>query len=222
MKFLSSCGRMGLRMVCGLVLAGILAGCAGLQDDLSFSEEAPPVSSGATKAEDVNIVPAPPTEVSATDRFRVGDLVTVRFSGVQETIPIHEERIKEDGTITLHLIGSVIAAGKNAGELQKEIQERYQKYYRGLVVTIVSLDRFYYVGGEVKVPGRQPWVGELTVTQAIQSTGDFTDFANKKKVQLIRVDGSTVTVDCVKALRDPKLDLRVMPGDKVHVPRRWW
>lgn len=220
MKLLRNSWRAGLGMLGIAALAGLLTGCIGLQDEPSFTET-PAVTAPAAPAKDGGSA-APVAGSPITDRYRVGDLVTITFSGLQELIPPHEERIKEDGTITLHLIGSVIAAGKNAGELQNEIQERYQKYYRGLVVTVKALDRFFYVGGEVKTPGRQPWVGELTVTQAIQSAGDFTDFANKKRVQLTRVDGSTLIVNCVKALADPKLDVRVLPGDKVHVPRRWW
>ena len=58
--------------------------------------------------------------------------------------------------------------------------------------------------------------------KAIASAGGFTDFANKKKVKLTRVDGRTQTVNCVKALDNPSLDLEVYPGDKIHVPRRLW
>ncbi len=66
----------------------------------------------------------------------------------------HEETIKEDGTITLPLIGSVYAVGKTAGELQNEIYTNYvPKYYVRLTVTVKSGDRVYYVGGEVKSPG---------------------------------------------------------------------
>src|SRR5512137_1618558 len=43
---------------------------------------------------------------ASTDVFRVGDVVSVTFSGISEQIPAHEERIKEDGTITLFLIKS--------------------------------------------------------------------------------------------------------------------
>jgi protein involved in polysaccharide export with SLBB domain len=121
------------------------------------------------------------------------------------------------------MIGSVLAKGKTSGELQKEIQDKYvPKYYQRLVVTVKSMDSFYTVGGEVKMPGRQPWVGELTVTQGIQSAGDFTDFANKKKVQLVRANGTKIVVNCIKALENPNLDPKVLPGDKITVPRRWW
>ena len=83
-----------------------------------------------------------------------------------------------------------------------------------------SSTRFYYVGGEVKRPGAQPYLGKTTVTKAIQSAGDFTDFAKKTKVQVIRADGTTLRVNFNKAIDEPSLDPPIYPGDKLHVPRR--
>ena len=93
-------------------------------------------------------------------------------------------------------------------------------YFKFLTVTVVPKDQFYFVGGEVRSPNRFQYVGTTTVTRAIQSAGDFTDFARKTKVELIRVDGRIETVDCVKAWKNPSLDLQVFPGDTIKVPRR--
>jgi len=157
-------------------------------------------------------------------RLRIGDTVTVSLSGLPEEIPVHEESIKEDGTITMPDIGHIQAADRTAGELQNEILNLYvPKYYNHLTVTVKSPeDRVYYVGGEVHTPGRQLYVGETTVTKAIQSAGDFTDFANHKKVWLIRANGQRVKVNCDKALEDPSQDPAVYPGDQIHVDRRLW
>jgi polysaccharide export outer membrane protein len=161
--------------------------------------------------------------VKDADRFAVGDLVIVKFSGTIEQIPQHEERIKDDGTITLTHIGAVQAAGKTPGELQKEIHDRYvPDYYRRLTVVVTGEQRVYYVGGQVRAPGRQVYLGTTTVTKAIQSAGDFTDFGAKTRVELTRADGKTVKVNCVKAAKDAALDLPVYPGDKIHVPLRDW
>jgi len=199
----------------------MLAGCGTADNGWATFPE--PAATGPV------VAPGPDTSstngasaVVAVERFRIGDTVTVTFSGVEPPPPPHEERIKEDGTITLPMIGSVIAAGKTAGELQKEIQERYSRYYTRLTVTVKSLERFYYVGGEVRSPGRYPWLGELTVTQAIQSAGDFTDFARKTRVLLVRANGQTEVVNCRKAIENAELDPKVMPGDRIHVPRRFW
>lgn len=154
--------------------------------------------------------------------LNVGDQVTVIFSNVSSVaMPQHEERIKEDGNITLQLIGTVKAAGKTVGELQKEIQNAYvPKYYRNLVITVRSEDRFFYVDGEVKLPNRYLYAGEQTVLKAITTAGGFTDYASKTRVVLTRVSGEKITVDAKKAQKDPKYDLPVYPGDRIEVKRR--
>lgn len=216
-----SCG-LSLLGVCGMAV--VLAGCGSVpSDEPAFSDAPATVGSARTSTGTGTGAVATAPSPQRVGRFRVGDVVTVTFSGIEPPPAPHEERIKEDGSITLAMIGSVIASGKTTGELQKEIQDRYvPKYYLRLVVTVKSPDQVYFVGGEVRAPSSKLWFGEITVTQAIQSSGDFTDFANKKKVQLIRADGTTIIIDCKKALRDPSVDPKVMPGDKIHVPRSIW
>jgi hypothetical protein len=133
---------------------------------------------------------SPPPPAPSVGTFHVGDLVIVTFSGLSEGIPPHEERVKEDGTITLPQIGAVKAEGRTSGELQKDIRSKY-------------------------VDGRL-FSASLNIT-----AGDFNDFANRKKVTVTRVDGRQFTVNCVKAQRDPKLDLPIYPGDTINVPRTW-
>lgn len=211
----------GLVLVAGLFAAG----CQTAGDHITFSplpgEE---LSTGTNAGSGVT-----PGDVRSnggpfdlnSDRFAVGDLVRVIFSGVIDTIQPHEERIKDDGTITLPLIGAVKADGKKPGELQKAITDAYvPDYYKRLTVTVSSDRRVYHVGGQVRQPGRQEYLGTTTVTKAIQSAGDFTDFANRRKVILTRADGKKFTVNCLKAATTPALDLAVFPGDKIEVPMR--
>jgi protein involved in polysaccharide export with SLBB domain len=152
--------------------------------------------------------------------FHVGETVSVTFSGSPNAPDPHEELIKEDGDITLYLIGSIKAVGKTAGELQTEIHDLYvPQYYVRLTVTVKAGDLIYYVRGEVKSPGREIYVGETTVTKAIASAGDFTDFASHT-VSLIRANGEIIKVDVDKASENSTLDLQVYPGDQIDVPRR--
>src|SRR5258706_15875616 len=140
------------------------------------------------------------------------------FSGTPEIIAPHEEIIKEDGNITLSLVGSVRAVGKTAGELQNEIHDLFvPKYFVRLTVTVKPGDLVYYVRGEVKGPGRQLYVGEITVTKAVASAGDFTDFASHVNVLLIRANGQRIKVDCDEAQRDASQDPHVYPGDQIVV-----
>jgi protein involved in polysaccharide export with SLBB domain len=184
-----------------VLLSGVfLAGC-------STAPRTAPVAGGTQ----------PNAEVA---RFHVGETVSIIFSGIPDPIEPHEETIKEDGNINLSLIGLVKAVGKTAGELQNEIHDLYvPKYYVRLTVVVKPGDLIYYVRGEVKQPGREIYIGETTVTKAITSASDFTDFASHN-VKLIRANGEVIKVDVDKALEDPELDPKVYPGDQVVVPRR--
>jgi polysaccharide export outer membrane protein len=196
---------------CQVLLAGLfLAACQTAPEEVVFSSAPGEMSQFGS------------TNEIYSEVLRVGELVRVNFSGISQPPPTHEERIKEDGTITLPDIGSVTAANKSPGDLQKELTEAYRKYYRNLVVTVVPQDRVYYVGGQVRTPGPKAYLGKTTVTTAIQAAGDFTEFANRKKVSLTRPGQKPITVNVIEALKDPTKDLPVFPGDRIDVPRRFY
>ena len=106
--------------------------------------------------------------------------------------------------------------------MQNEIHDDYvPKYYVRLTVTVKSGDRVYYVGGEVKGPAAQLYVGDTTVTKAIQSAGGLTDFANHSKVWLTRAsNGQRIQVDYDDALKNPAKDPPVYPDDQINVEKR--
>ena len=192
-----------------LVAAAILSGC----ETFDSSSSAPPSGANAS------------TDSGGVDILRVHDLVQVFFSGNSQAPKDFNERIQEDGTISPPIIttpedGSVKAEGKTIGELQKILQERYNKYFRNLTVTVLTESRSFYVNGEVRNSSRQSYSGAITVTKAIAAAGGFTDFAKRSKVRLIRANGEKHTINYDKALRKPELDLPVHPGDQIVVPRR--
>jgi protein involved in polysaccharide export with SLBB domain len=161
------------------------------------------------------------------DILRVGNKIKIEFSGLplNDQIAPHEEQIKDDGSVTVpYLTNSIPAAGKTTRQLEKEIHDLYvPQYYTRITVTVISLDRYYSVGGQVSRPGLVLYSGDITVIKAIHSAGDFTDFARRTKVQLTRADKKTqVTIDCEKAQTHPELDLPIYPGDTLFVPRRLW
>jgi protein involved in polysaccharide export with SLBB domain len=179
-----------------------------------------PTSSNDIKFTTVDDPDAPTMMADQAMTFAKDDLVIITFSGQQDLQP-HEERIKEDGTITLQYIGSIKAEGKTTGELQREIHDAYvPTYYKRLTPTVKTDRQIYYVQGQVRQSGRQEYLGPTTVLKAIASAGDFTDFASRKRVRLNRKDGSWQIIDCNKAAEDPSLDLPVFPGDKIDVPAR--
>jgi len=158
-------------------------------------------------------------------RLRVGDSLAITYSDTPVLIPASEARINDDGKITLMQNHTFDAAGKTCTMLANEIRDAYvPSYFVNMTVNVMHLgqSQFFYVRGEVKAPGRLIYTGPITVTQAIAACGDFTDFANKKTVELIRIDGRKQKLDCLKAVREPKLDPEVFPGDTIVVHRKWW
>jgi polysaccharide export outer membrane protein len=215
MKLLRTVFGCGWPATCVAAAIAVLSTGCRTTDEQLFTEPQAAAPTGAA--------PAGPAAAREQYEFEINDLLTLIFSGVSEPPPVHEERIKEDGTITPPLIGPVKAVGKNPGELQKELWALYvPKYYNSnFTVTVRSERRLFYVDGEVRAPGRPEYMTAMTVTQAITAAGGFTEFANKKKVQLTRVGGKTFIINWAKAQKDKIFDLPVYPGDKIYVPRHW-
>jgi len=216
----------GLRLLgigCGLLALGWLAaGCHTPAAQASDAEAstAPPTTAGAP-ADARAAGPAAPRRLTS-DLLRVGDSFTVTLMDLPESVSPMEVTIKEDGSITLPLLNKQVpAAGKTTGQLEQDIKECYVPgYYKRLTVQVRPLGQYYTVKGEVKSPNRYGYGSATTVLKAIASAGDFTDFARKTRVKVIRLGGPTEIENCIKALQNPKLDLPVYPGDLINVERR--
>ncbi len=196
-----------MRWLSLLVLGLCVAGCGG-------------GAAGAGKAPSGR-VQAARAGVGQADLLRIGDLVKISFSGSPNSPIEQEERIKDDGKINLQYLGVIQAEGKTPGDLQREIQSAYvPKLYRRLTVTVKSENRFFYVDGEVRSPGRLVYAEEITVLRVVAAAGGFTDFAARTRVELVRATGEKVVIDARKAKDNPTLDPIVLPGDRIFVPRK--
>src|SRR5438045_4224034 len=105
----SKLGRWGA--VCLVLLTGLfLAGCQSDNSAQQFAEvpgmSAAPVTVSATNA---SAIPGPG---NGTERLQVGDSLVIIFSDLPNPTTPFEEQVKEDGTITLLLNKTFVAAGK--------------------------------------------------------------------------------------------------------------
>jgi polysaccharide biosynthesis/export protein VpsN len=55
----------------------------------------------------------------------------------------------------------------------------------------------------------------------INAGGGFTEYANRKKVRLLR-DGKVTVVDVTAIIGDPAKDIPLKPGDSIEVPQSFW
>ena len=201
-----------LNLFCALLLAGLLF--AGCQSPQAYNSQLAKLTAGMAEN----------TNAFGSDIFRVGDALTISYSDTPPPgILPSQERVKEDGTIRLIHNQTFVAAGKTRSALEQEIHDGYvPKYYLNLTVGIKQEARYYFVEGQVKIPSKQEYVGPTTVVKAIASAGGFTEFGKPAAIKLIHENGRIETVNFKKALKDPRLDLPVYPGDTISVPRKLW
>ena len=185
----------------------IVAGCNPYPD--SSRDQTLPPTSNRSNIYDFN-------------KISVDDQVIVMFSGTPEPPTNFQDRVKDDGTINLPLIGNIRADGLTPKELQDQVHAAYvPDYFKRLSVVVRLEERYFFVGGEVRRPDRFPYVGEMTVLQAINTANGFTDFADKRDVVITRSStGRQIKVDCIEAQRNPSKDVPVYPDDNINVPRR--
>lgn len=154
-------------------------------------------------------------------RLRVGDLIIISFSDLVSPPPRQEIHIPDTGIITLPYNVQVKAAGKTTTELEREIREAYvPNIFVNLTITVRTDLRSFYVDGEVKQPGRHNYTGVMTLLRAIGTAGGFTDFANRKNIELRRQNGQKFVINYKEALNSPNSDIPVYPNDFILVRRR--
>jgi polysaccharide biosynthesis/export protein len=133
--------------------------------------------------------------------------------------------VRSDGKISLPLLNDVPAAGLTPEQLGASITEKLKKYIADPRVTVVVTamnSRRIFVTGEVTHTGAMPLLPHMTVLQALSSAG-FTQFANLKRIYLLRTEnGRQVKIpfnykEVVKG-DHPEQNILLRPGDTVVVP----
>lgn len=157
------------------------------------------------------------------DRYllRVGDQLQIHItgSGLDEQL---EMPVDENGEITLRFIGRVRAADRSLSQLEREIELEYterQRIFREVFARVNVPYTFYFIGGEVRQPGRYPISGRVTLSQAIVAAGNFTEWARRDgRLILVRNNERTVILfrDIVE---DPSRDIELRTGDVITVER---
>ena len=160
--------------------------------------------------------------------FRTGDTIELRIGGVpaEETQLITGAyTVDGEGFVNLPHVGKVRAAGLGQAALQRAIEAAFRagEIYTNpsVTVTVPTTLRFVNVSGDVRQPRRVEYTSDLTLLGAISASGGFTEYADQRKVRLIR--GGGVQIVDIKAVRkDPALDVVLLPGDQIEVPQSFW
>jgi polysaccharide export outer membrane protein len=131
-------------------------------------------------------------------------------------------QVRPDGKITLNLIGEITAAGLTPEKLKEKIVEAYSTVMNKpeVMVSVLSVQsRRYYITGGVNRPGTYPLVVPVTVLEALTNAGGFQEFANTKKIHILR-NGKIIKFNYNDVIRGKNMhqNIRVENGDYIVVP----
>jgi polysaccharide export outer membrane protein len=129
----------------------------------------------------------------------------LRVQVFQEDDLTREVRISQEHTINLPLIGALETKGKNVRQLQRLIQELYDRDYlvnpQVNVFVVEYAKRSVNVLGCVNEPGVVLFPQEqgLTLLDAISRAGGFNRLADRRKIKLTRAAGEKSSTHIINA-----------------------
>ncbi len=137
-----------------------------------------------------------------------------------------------DGMISLQLIDEVKADGLTPQMLKAVLTEKLKKFIVTPEVNVQVLgvhSRKYIIQGEVGRPGTYPLIGPTTVMEALVNGGRFNEFANPKKIYVLRSwrDPQTKQIETKKFNFNYKevshgkrmeQNIQIQNGDQIFVP----
>jgi polysaccharide export outer membrane protein len=201
--------------------------------------ESPVASNATTTVADTNTAPATPINLSgyvADDKYklRVGDKISLQI--LEDRDLPKSLTVADSGELDVPYVGRVSASDKTCKQLADDLKARLEKEYYHRATVIIALDVAnkllgrIYVWGQVRNQGPiDIAVNEnLTAGKAILRAGGFGDFANKKRVKVIRSGGAdgaakqSFELNMADILENGKTekDVVLQPDDFIIVPSR--
>jgi len=165
------------------------------------------------------------TQAPAGNSYVIGASDVITVTVFKEPTLSGTLLVRPDGMISVPLLGDVKASGKTPLQLADEIAVALKKYVQDPNVSIVlsqSNSKIVYLLGEVGKTGPITMTPGMTLLQAIATGGGLTEFANAKKIYILRQQNGRqqkIPVRYKQALQgDAAFNLTLNPGDTIVVP----
>jgi protein involved in polysaccharide export with SLBB domain len=210
---------------------------AGITTNLSFPD--------LTKlAENTNNpIPRDPSasvrEMSLLDnKQKLGSGDRVSFRVIEDQEEAKELFVSEGGDLDIPYAGLVSAKDRTCRDVAmdaKKLLEKEYYYQATVIISLVQVNKArtlgrVYVTGQVKISGPQdiPGTETYTVSKAILRAGGFSDFADKRRVRLVRKAGPAdsdkktfiINVSDIYEKGKTENDVVVEADDLIYVPER--
>src|ERR1700731_1949705 len=156
------------------------------------------------------------------DKYQIGpeDQLFIRVWREPDfTLPV---AVRPDGKITMPLIGELRAAGESPLQLTASLKQLLTQYLNNPDVSVFVTEvrsKKFYIDGEMNRPGSFALVTPTSVLEALSHGGGFREFANTKKIRVLR--GDQVLHFNYKEVTEGKhleQNIAVENGDHIIVP----
>lgn len=169
--------------------------------------------------------PAPTASVAVPNGYVIGAADVLAVTVWKEPTLSGSLLVRPDGMVSLPLVGDVLATGLTPLQLGDDLTNKLKKYIQdpkvSVVVVAVNSQRIYLLG-EVGKPGPLTMTPGMTVLQAVSTAGGPSQYANTKKMYILRNDGGKeqrIPVHYKEALKgDSSQNLVLKSGDTIVIP----
>ena len=166
-------------------------------------------------------------EIAAdSDRYVIGAEDVLYIHVWREETVTKTVSVRMDGMISIPLVDEIQAAGLTPLQLKEKLTERLKQFIEHPNVTVVVMEANsfkVYFSGQVKTPGVLRLRSETSLAQAISMVGGFADWANQKKIIIIRKENGKerrFTINYIKIIQGKDLSSNIIlkSGDTIIVP----
>jgi len=171
----------------------------------------------------------PPTaNKTATDdpNYVIGAQDVVDISVWKEPDFTRTVPVRPDGKISLPLLNDVQASGLTPVQLAAEVTKSLNKFVTNpqvtVIVTQINSKRVFLLG-EVPRAGAYTMLPDMTVLQALSNAGGFSQYANSKKIYVLREENGkeqkfSFNYKEVISGKRSEQNIKLKPGDTIVVP----
>lgn len=164
----------------------------------------------------------------SADEYVIGPEDVLKISFWQDPNLDQTVQVRQDGKITLSIIGEITAVGLTPRELADHIEQNvslYNKKISQATVTVIGFNsQRVFVTGQVVSPGKKTFEVIPDLWTVIKEAGGATEVGDLTHVTIVRSEesgGERITVNLLEAISTGKLDNlpKLKTGDTIEVPR---
>jgi len=141
--------------------------------------------------------------------------------------------VRPDGKLSVPLVEDLVASGKTATELAREIETVLATYIKEPLVTVITggfqgvYSTQVRVVGEASKPTALPYRDNMTALDVMIAVGGLTEFADGNKARIVRnIKGkqvqSLVRLEDLIKEGDITANVAIAPGDIIIIPEAWF